>query len=84
MNNETCPCEEDYFELDESSFRWLLNGRGSNGYRTPFRWYSSLCYGYKETGKYHSGEVITSLFQETTYSAVHIPFLFIHGKYKVS
>lgn len=30
------------------------------------------------------GEVITSLFQETTYSAVHIPFLFIHGKYKVS
>ena len=85
MNGESCPCTEEYFELDESTFRWLLNGRsdgvcimnrGSNGYRASFRWYSSFRYGYKETGNNHSGEVITSFFQQTTHSAVHIPFLY--------
>ena len=31
MNAENCACEESYMELDEPTFRWMLNGRRGEG-----------------------------------------------------
>ena len=27
MTPETCTCDEEYFEVDEPTFRWMLNGK---------------------------------------------------------